>query len=454
MRNDRVLELHPDAAKIFNDKASSLLCEIAPLPAELQPNHKPSFQSDGFVSGHIKEKDIIGEIKLSLVDHTGKEMAKIFRYNGKEIGFYGDNYKKLVNLAEDIQRTATFHDTVSVILVKDLLFEWMKERYEDSTALLMTEYLLAKCKESLKELEIWIPIAMTNVQSEIEIGNVVIKSITRNMIDRWQKDCCADTQQDKAKIEEHFRKVRRNLQGLASATVTLFAEPLRACEIAFAEAEKSIGILRFYSPANFFPELCSHCTILGKESIETVKYLVFKDGKIIQEAHTVCGKSALPWSISDDLVSQMMLDGLKVIGNMLTLNNLTDFQKSLLNALMLYSRSSIAKNVNDKLVYILVSLESILLLGTSESIQQNVGERMAFIIGKNVNDRQAVIKNLKKAYALRSSFIHHGRSIKDFDIVRNFMRNAWLVFRTLIKNAEQFSSREQLIDMIERQKLS
>lgn len=350
MKSNRKLKLYPDAVRNFNDRANNLLSKIGPIPTKLLCGIGSSFRPDSFVSGYIKENDIIGEMKLSIVDHIGKECAKIFKHNGKEIGLHSDNYKELVKLAKEIQRAETFYKTVSVTFVKTLLFEWMKEKYENKTTLLMTEFLIAKCEERLKELEIWIPIAMTYVQSEIKIGKVVIKSITKNMIDQWQKDCFNNINKDESKIEEHFKKIRKNLQGLAAVTATLFAEPLRAFEIAFAEAEKTISILRFYSPANFFPELCSYCTVLGKENTETIKYLVLENGKLLQINHEVCDKGALAWPINNDIISQMMIDGLDALSKLLARDNLTYFQKCLLDALMLYSRSSIAKNVNDKLV--------------------------------------------------------------------------------------------------------
>ena len=55
----------------------------------------------------------------------------------------------------------------------------------------------------------------------------------------------------------------------------------------------------------------------------------------------------------------------------------------------------------DKLVYILASLESILLKNDSEPIQKNLGERMAFLIGPTVEARKTIIANVVETYARR-----------------------------------------------------
>jgi hypothetical protein len=85
---DLKLALHADAAKNFEEKAASLLLELAPEP-ERRPkeNHvtrasQRPFSPDLFLSGRISEKEFIGELKMSWVDYSGKEVARYFRHGG------------------------------------------------------------------------------------------------------------------------------------------------------------------------------------------------------------------------------------------------------------------------------------------------------------------------------------------------------------------------------------
>ena len=57
---------------------------------------------------------------------------------------------------------------------------------------------------------------------------------------------------------------------------------------------------------------------------------------------------------------------------------------------------------------IIGALEMILLRNDTEPIQQNIGERMAFVVGRNVNERKAIINNFRRIYSVRSKFLHHG----------------------------------------------
>src|SRR5439155_23752510 len=76
----------------------------------------------------------------------------------------------------------------------------------------------------------------------------------------------------------------------------------------------------------------------------------------------------------------------------------TDFQQTLYDALLIYSRNSVAITSADKLVYVLVGLESVLLRNSNEPLGKNIGERMAFLVGDSLDSRQAVVANVDEIY--------------------------------------------------------
>ena len=127
----------------------------------------------------------------------------------------------------------------------------------------------------------------------------------------------------------------------------------------------------------------------------------------------------------------------------------------LIDTLILYSRSSLAKEIADKLVYILVALESIFLKG-NEPIQDNLSLRMAFMHDVSIEDRRAIRDNIKHAYQLRSSFIHHGKRIgvDDHKTLRQFMLNAWRSLAALIPIARTETTKDQFYEWLEDRRLS
>ena len=109
----------------------------------------------------------------------------------------------------------------------------------------------------------------------------------------------------------------------------------------------------------------------------------------------------------------------------------TKFSRSLYDALILYSRQTLAVEVSDKLVFTLSALESMLLRDSSEPIQKNLGERMAFLIGQSAPHLYFNLTTTTETYKIRSAFVHHGQTARHVDTVDRFLLNAWTTFSRL-----------------------
>ena len=446
------LILHPDAVKNFNDKVESLKLELSLIPDDHLAS-KDTFKPDRPISAVIAEEDAFKNARYSLVDGIGVETAKYFPIEGKCIGLQGDSLKKLVKIAQEMQKIKELFARVSVDLLSDFIFDWIKDRYANTTNLSMVDYVLKKVEESIQEFEIWIPIAMLSIESEIQIGKVLLRPLNKEIFDKWRTKIENDPV-DKEKNLILLEKERKELQGFTVAIMKISAEPKRMAEIAFEEAEKSISLLRFFSPANLVPEIVSYCMVFGKGNVETTKYFLIQEDMLVYTNQSSV-KKALPfWVVNNADISKFKVGGLETLSKLLSEDNKTEFKGKLLDSLLWYSKSSLAKNMADKLVYILVALESILLKNEDESIQQNISERIAFFIGRNLNERKSIIKNFKRIYSLRSSFLHHGREIEDLETLKEFMFNAWRFFDVLILNIDRFDTKEQFLEKIEEIKLS
>jgi hypothetical protein len=447
------LEIHPDAAVNFENRANSLLLEIA--PATPPPRTESSFRPERFIAAHITAADIIGEIRMGLVDSTGAEVAKHFVHQGRMIGFEGESFRKLRELSESMQRTKGVREKVSTTLVASLVFDWTRERYQSTTALPMVEYVLSKAAERIEDQELWIPISMLHIQSDFRVGRITLRTIGSALFDRWLEEANRQvTPHDSEKIQELVRRERKKLQGLAAATIVINAEPERAREIAFEEAEDALALLRFFSPANHHPEHVAYCTVLGKENCETYTHLTIRNERLVETASGMVDKGRSEWIITDSDLMLFQRAGLEALSRLQVSENRSSYQERLLDALQLYSKSCLSKDLADRLIYILIPLESIFLKDENEPIQQNIAERMAFFMRNRASERREIIAILRKVYSLRSSFLHHGKSLEDVETLRVFMRIAWECFCYLIQNVDRFRTVEQLLSAIEEARLS
>jgi hypothetical protein len=132
----------------------------------------------------------------------------------------------------------------------------------------------------------------------------------------------------------------------------------------------------------------------------------------------------------------------------------TEFGRSLYDALILYSRQTLAVEVSDKLVFALSALESMLLRDSNEPIQKNLGERMAFLIGQSAPQRKEILKNIDETYKIRSAFVHHGQTARHVDTVDRFLVNAWTAFSRLLDLAPKYRTKSALIGALEDLKMS
>lgn len=452
---ERELALHPDCATHFNNQAESLLSKIA-APPESKDN-PDKFKPDFFTSETYTDKDIVGEIDLFWIDHLGVETARFFQHGNGLLGLQGDSYQTLVGIAEGIQKTRTFHNAVSVHFLKDALFEWLKQRHENATDVSMTDCVIQKCVKEIRELEVWLPVAMTCTEAEFTIGKVSFKSLSKRMFDDWQESIEAPKGMDaeKEQLQQFLREQRRQLQGLAAAVVKIVAEPRRAKEIAVEQSEKALSILRFFSPANLFPQKNSYCTLFGKENVQRMRSILVQENNAPIFSGGALGLPSSFWILDNKMMARSRNGGLDILSNMLADEKRTQFQNSILEAIYIYSKSALAKELADKLVYICAALESFLLKNNSEPVQQNLGERMAMITFQASDRRKSLIKNVRDVYGVRSAFIHHGQSVSSdkIEIMKEFMLNAWTFLCRVILNSNRFLTKEELIDAVERAKL-
>lgn len=447
------LELHPDAVKNFNEKAEALLLELNTEHKLQKKSFSTTFKPDIFVAKHLTQKDIIGEMRVGMVDVFGNEVGKFFDAGNMLMGLKEDSFLKLKRLSEDMQRTKALSDRVSVKLVNDLIFEWMKNKYKNTTDLSMIDFVLEKCEGELKEIEIWIPVAMLLIQSEIKLGKIIFKTMSGKIIDAWSTQWQSNNPNKEDKVKQLFDEKRKKIQGYAAATIKLFAEPERAYEIAQEEAEKAISLLRIFSPASFFPQVVSYCTMIGRENIESKLYFTLHEGQLHNMTEGFASYESKPWLIDNNFLSKIK-PCLDILDDILIKDEKTEFQESCMDALLLYSKSSLAKSVSDKLIYILIAIEYILLKNENEPIMQNIGERIAFFITDKREERKQIINRVKSVYTLRSKFIHHGHSIDDLQTLERFMFDAWLFSQALILDINRFKTKEQFITKIEEVKLS
>jgi hypothetical protein len=445
------MKLNPNATLSFNEKAEDILRSLVPEPSTPRKARSGRrFVPDVHVTAHVRA---IGEIKMSMSDPAGNETGKAFKHEGQTIRIEGESYQNIVQVARGIQKTPDFRNTISVDLLIDLIFEWLKEKYKQTNSQLMIEYVLGECEQRVQDYEVWIPIAWTHIESELEFGNVKIKSITRSMLDHWEADLKRKHPEAEAAADKFFEERRKALLGLAAATIKLRAEPGRAYEIALKEADDAIAMLRCLSFYNGFPYLVSHSVPLGREHLLSHRYFFTQDDKVVFYSHGFEKKDLKEWRIDNEYIAEMKSWGLDVLSDLLKEKNKTRFQEEVLNAYQLYSKSSLHRELADKLTYMLVPLEGLLLFDRNQTAQ-DMAERLVLLVDKSIQGRKEALATIERVYELRLSFVRGEHKEEDVAVVQNFMTITWAFFISLIGYVNRYRTKEEFIRAIDNLKLS
>ncbi|HEV7737828.1 MAG TPA: hypothetical protein VGO47_10720 [Chlamydiales bacterium] len=450
------LEIHLEASRNYNQTAEELVASLQAVPRPL--NQKPGPPDPNIHSVQtFRPEDIIGEIGFGWTDFTGNVVAKAFEEKGEMYGLFGEDWLKLTRLAEGLQRKIIPQGVVSSKRLSELIFVWVQHKYRQTSILTMTDYVLSECAKEIEEFEIWIPISHLYIQSPFVFGKIEFRAITKAMIDGWEQSLLSKTTtvEEADSVRKGIERRRPKIQGLATATFKVTAEPERAFEISFEETEKTMSILRLLSPANSHPAKICYSAPLGRQHEDSDTYLFFEKGKILGYNSGFVDKSVTQWNLSNqDLAT--WLPELNILSGLLRQEQRTDLQGSLLDALVLYSRSSLAKQVSDKLVYILIALESVFLRNRGELIQDAISWRMAYMQDVSVEKRREIIANVKTIYKLRSSFIHHGQivGVNETKILTDFMMNGLLSLAALIPLAATQITKEEFFSNLENRRLA
>ncbi|MBZ0111967.1 MAG: hypothetical protein K8J08_05880, partial [Thermoanaerobaculia bacterium] len=134
--------------------------------------------------------------------------------------------------------------------------------------------------------------------------------------------------------------------------------------------------------------------------------------------------------------------------------HLSAFEHTLQTSVLLFSKAGAAATSAEKLVFVLVALESLLLRNPTEPIQQAVGDRFGFLLSQVPAERQQLAGLFRSAYSLRSKFVHHGQTPEEFEVLREFVSMAWVLILWQVKNRTAFASKEDLLKHLDSLKYS
>jgi hypothetical protein len=441
------IDFHPDAAKRFNELGDKLREAVRVVKKTLIAQ-ETSFNP--YPAANVNAEDVIGKITWTerICDGLGNEAGRLWMRRGEYVGLIDDGYEELKTVAKGLEKVPSLRGRVRFEFLLDEICSWLEAAVGGSGEPLV-KHISRRCQSAIQEYEIWVPLFGVHGKQEFPIGGVRFRSFSTAMMERFFAPRPEQPLPDPAR--QRLDRLRSQLQGYLAACVTLTAEKKTAQVSARAIAQEAIALLRFLSPANWILGMQSYCLARGRERIEMPMELFVRNGEIAEISNAALKHGPILWDIDQE---RARFPGVLDLLHGLSDNHSGDFRGQLYDALLLYSRNSTASEIADKLVFVLVSLESMLLKDSNEPITKNIGERMAFLIGQSVDERKAIVQNVDASYRIRSKFIHHGNSVEDSEVIERFFEYAWQSFHAMLCQIDEFATKAALLEALENRKLS
>jgi len=449
-----MFSINASARENFDSKAELLLGHIVSAPRE--ETKKEKFESDIHIAATITAKDIIGELREGISDYRGNKVGRFFIFGEKRYGLIGENHEQLVKLAESLQKLPTFRYSVSKDFIEEIIFLWLRNKFENSaTHQKFTQFLESEASSAVKPTTVFVPIANTVVEATFHFCGAIVRNMTKAMIDDLASmgDQLPDENRKNAAI--FFEDFRQQYQGYAVVEIKLTCEPNYADDLAIEMATKITDLLGIYSGAVLIPDVKCISKMKGTENLAKYTTMtVAQNGELSLHQGILDRASIRNWAISKLDLEKYCQCGLGVISDIANKENRTEFEETVLNMAFLYSKAAFTSDPMEKLVHVLSAVESTLLKNQSEPIQQNLAERLALFTSPELSERKAIIKNIRRVYGLRSKYLHHGHSSSDIVELSKFFTHVWIFYVKLVINSGRFKTKLDFLEEIDDRKLA
>ena len=444
--------MHPEAIKNFNKRAEEAILLVKKKTGEIKLK-KESNLSEFYIAQKINKAHIIGDMKLSITNNFGDDLGFLFKINQEDYGIMGDDYKQIIKCAEKIQKDKKYRDILSVSFILEKYKKWIINRYQKKEQKDFMSFLEYDLDKVVNKYQVWVPIPYTSTEKEFSIGNVIIRTISEDIINSWIRiDNDKNDAEMLRKIEEYKTGLRKKYQGYAAAIYEYKAEPIRTQEIAIDHISDAFSILRLFSPSNFLSRLVSGIYEYGQGLMESKNlFLINSVNSNFSQTSESLGRGNW-WKIPLNVISDIAITRFdKILLN----KNKNEFNKKVYEALKIYSKHTLKNNPFDKLLYIFIALESILLRNNTEAVQQNLAERIAFSIEKSSNERKSIVRTIRNNYSMRSNYVHHGvQTVEERKEIDELLKISWRMFIFLAHNVNRFKTKEDFIKALEDLKYS
>lgn len=261
-------------------------------------------------------------------------------------------------------------------------------------------------------------------------------------------------------VSEFEKIVKENFAGKVCAELKISAvDSERAEEIGMQQLDMVLDGLRFYRLNRSFRDpffTKSYFDIQGNIRSDRQTLILFASRAITfpQKA-----KGFLyPFKITKSALIDIRKDGFDSLSEIFRKNDQdrSTFEKDLVTSVRFCALSTRDRQIANAFVNSVISLEA-LLLDEHESIVDNLAERVAFIVGRNLSERNWYFDQMKRLYRIRCNVVHSGNTDiqrSDLTLLQRSINYKCIANLLNLYKSQNINSIKDLIKWIRNQKFS
>jgi Apea-like HEPN len=445
-------EFHASAAASIESLASDtfgVVRKIDLAKKEVKPEHwwRPEDVHT------LTDKDILGDATAWLPQVNGED-ALVFMWHGQHIfGLTQHDYSYLIRLVDAVLKVKWVQKSISSNFIEAAFIDWARKRLNEQAGDTFCEFFLGRCTKEVAKLKVIVPVQHLAVEEPFQFGPTMVRPLGPLYFDSLRENLlqlASGKGEDAEAFVGHLRKTMSNCSALEFEIV---AEPNYAKEAALLRAADAIGLLRFFCVATVASTVMSPVTLLGALAIPQSHVIICGDEGSIRYSSGIAIDKVEHWRISRRDLAGFLQENLAVIGGLLELEKLSEFERAVRSGIIAFSRAITFPEISDRLVFALSAIEGLMLRNQSEPIQQNVAERIAFLTTTQPEKRQAIVENFRKAYKTRSQYIHHRLTTTDVSELDQAFENIRAALAQAVVNLQEFDTKEEFLLAIDNTKL-
>ena len=272
--------------------------------------------------------------------------------------------------------------------------------------------------------------------------------------------------------EEHLLK---RLEGKACGEFRCRGRLDNVHERAIEEVSNCLKIIKFYSFSDY--EFTGRSFSITGEIIypSVVRIFVrYRLDRLHADSYLERVGPLFAFELDSERIAFMRRNGLEKLNIIMSKDTQTGLEQRLMTSIYWFSEaleamisigrerfeqkpeSRVQLKLGDSLVKLVMALESLLILNGEEPISNTLAERVAFLLGRDYEQRLELKSFLKQMYDLRSKVVHRGLKVESRDEIKRLTYITYATILRLIKNRRRMkvNTENDLRAWFERKKLS